>query len=68
MELIIHKRGDLASWIVPYAEIKPVNVFGALEVLRLACRKRVKAAHFVSYHRRVPGAISRRTQRTHAGR
>ncbi|CAM5638990.1 thioester reductase domain-containing protein [Streptomyces tanashiensis] len=47
VELIIHNAA-ISSWIVPYAKIKPVNVFGALEVLRLACRKRVKAVHFVS--------------------
>ncbi|MEO5873430.1 MAG: thioester reductase domain-containing protein [Streptosporangiaceae bacterium] len=46
-EMIIHNAA-ISSWIVPYAKIKPVNVFGALEVLRLACKKRVKAVHFVS--------------------
>ncbi|GAA3708032.1 thioester reductase domain-containing protein [Streptomyces tremellae] len=47
VELIIHNAA-ISSWIVPYPKIKPVNVFGAREVLRLACRSRIKAVHFVS--------------------
>ncbi|MFF2142321.1 thioester reductase domain-containing protein [Kitasatospora sp. NPDC058190] len=47
VEMVIHNAA-ISSWIVPYAKIKPVNVFGALEVLRLACDTRVKPVHFVS--------------------
>ncbi|MFJ5880644.1 thioester reductase domain-containing protein [Kitasatospora cineracea] len=47
VETVIHNAA-ISSWIVPYAKIKPVNVFGALEVLRLACDTRVKPVHFVS--------------------
>lgn len=46
-ELIVHNAA-ISSWIVPYDKIKPTNVFGALEVLRLACRQQIKAVHFVS--------------------
>jgi thioester reductase-like protein len=47
VELVIHNAA-ISSWIVPYPKIKPVNIFGALEVLRLACHTRVKPVHFVS--------------------
>ncbi|HET7505106.1 MAG TPA: thioester reductase domain-containing protein [Kofleriaceae bacterium] len=45
-EIIFHNAAD-SSWTVPYLRIKPVNVLGGLEVLRLACRARVKPVHFV---------------------
>ncbi|WP_128984855.1 thioester reductase domain-containing protein [Streptomyces roseicoloratus] len=60
VELIIHNAA-ISSWIVPYAKIKPVNVFGALEVLRLACRTRVKAVHFVSTIGVYPGHEGQRS-------
>ncbi len=47
VEVIVHNAA-ISSWIVPYPKIKPVNVFGALEVLRLACDTRTKPVHFVS--------------------
>lgn len=47
VELIVHNAA-ISSWIVPYDKIKPTNVFGALEVLRLAGRQQIKAVHFVS--------------------
>ncbi|MFD3542271.1 thioester reductase domain-containing protein [Streptomyces sp. NPDC058662] len=47
VEMIIHNAA-VSSWITPYQQIKPVNVFGALEVLRLACKTRVKPVHFIS--------------------
>lgn len=46
-QLIVHNAA-ISSWIVPYDKIKPTNIFGALEVLRLACARQVKAVHFVS--------------------
>lgn len=46
-QLIVHNAA-ISSWIVPYDKIKPTNVFGALEVLRLAGTEQVKAVHFVS--------------------
>ncbi len=45
-EIIFHNAAE-SSWTVPYARIKPVNVLGSLEVLRLACRVRIKPVHFV---------------------
>lgn len=45
-EIIFHNAAE-SSWTVPYARIKPVNVLGSLEVLRLACRARIKPVHFV---------------------
>lgn len=47
VELIVHNAA-ISSWIVPYDKIKPTNVFGALEVLRLAGKQQVKTVHFVS--------------------
>lgn len=44
---IVHNAA-MSSWALPYDEVKPTNVFGALEVLRLACDTRTKAVHFVS--------------------
>jgi thioester reductase-like protein len=45
-EIIFHNAAE-SSWTVTYARIKPVNVLGSLEVLRLACRARIKPVHFV---------------------
>lgn len=45
-EIIFHNAAE-SSWTVPYVRIKPVNVLGGLEVLRLACRTRIKPVHFV---------------------
>jgi thioester reductase-like protein len=45
-EIIFHNAAE-SSWTIPYARIKPVNVLGSLEVLRLACRARIKPVHFV---------------------
>ncbi|WP_263163951.1 thioester reductase domain-containing protein [Streptomyces sp. SCSIO ZS0520] len=59
-ELVIHNAA-VSSWIVPYPQLKPVNVFGALEVLRLACRTRIKAVHFVSTIGVYPGHPGERT-------
>ncbi len=60
VELIIHNAA-VSSWIVPYLKIKPTNVFGAMEVLRLACRTRIKAVHFVSTIGVYPGHSGERT-------
>ncbi|WP_441249245.1 thioester reductase domain-containing protein [Kitasatospora sp. McL0602] len=56
VEMIIHNAA-ISSWIVPYPKIKPVNVFGALEVLRLACKHRVKPVHFISTTGVYPGHL-----------
>ncbi|MFI5778754.1 thioester reductase domain-containing protein [Nocardia sp. NPDC051570] len=47
VEMIVHNAA-ISSWIVPYRQIRAVNVLGSLEVLRLAADQRVKPVHFVS--------------------
>jgi thioester reductase-like protein len=46
VQLIIHNAAD-SSWTQPFHRLKPVNILGSLEVLRLACRKRIKPVHYV---------------------
>jgi thioester reductase-like protein len=36
------------NWVYPYDALKPTNVLGTQEVLRLAVRNRVKPLHFIS--------------------
>ncbi|WP_197995981.1 thioester reductase domain-containing protein [Streptomyces buecherae] len=60
VEMIVHNAA-ISSWLVPYPKIKPVNVLGALEVLRLAGRTRVKPVHFVSTTGVYPGHRGART-------
>lgn len=55
-ELIVHNAA-ISSWIVPYDKIKPTNIFGATEVLRLAGTDQVKAVHFVSTVGIYPGHL-----------
>ncbi|MFE2914000.1 thioester reductase domain-containing protein [Kitasatospora indigofera] len=59
VEMIIHNAA-ISSWIVPYAKIKPVNILGAQEVLRLACRSRIKPVHFISTTGVYPGHLGER--------
>ena len=47
IELIVHNAA-VSSWTLPYTRVKPVNVLGTLEVLRLACRTQIKHVHYVS--------------------
>lgn len=47
VEMIIH-NGALSSYAMPYRQLKPVNVLGTLEVLRLACLRRIKPVHYIS--------------------
>jgi thioester reductase-like protein len=53
-ELIVH-NGALSSYALSYRRLKPVNVLGTVEVLRLACRGRVKPVHYVSSLAVYPG-------------
>lgn len=46
VEMIAHNAAD-SSWTQPFHRLKPVNVLGSLEVLRLACRNRIKPVHYV---------------------
>jgi thioester reductase-like protein len=44
----IYHNGALVNWMYPYERLKPANVLGTHEVLRLASRVRVKPVHYVS--------------------
>lgn len=46
-DLIVH-NGALSNYAQSYWQLKPANVLGTLEVLRLACRHRVKPVHYIS--------------------
>lgn len=45
---IIYHNGALLHYTYPYSQLKPVNVLGTQEVLRLATTARVKPVHYVS--------------------
>lgn len=45
---VIFHNGAAVNFVLPYARLKSVNVLGTQEVLRLACRRRLKPVHFVS--------------------
>ncbi len=47
VSLIVH-NGATVHWLLPYAALKPANVGGTIEVLRLACRGRTKRVCYVS--------------------
>ena len=55
-DAIVHNAAD-SRWTVPYVQVKPVNVLSTLEVLRLACRDRIKAVHYVSSTGAFPGKL-----------
>jgi thioester reductase-like protein len=44
----IYHNGAAVNWIYSYSRLKPTNVKGTQEILRLACRGRVKPVHMVS--------------------
>ena len=44
----IYHNGALVNFIFPYSMLKPANVQGTVEVLRLATRVKIKPVHFVS--------------------
>jgi thioester reductase-like protein len=44
----IYHSGALVNWIYPYERLKPSNVLGTQEVLRLASQRKAKAVHFIS--------------------
>ncbi len=47
VDLIIH-NGAVVHWLLPYAKLKPANVLGTAELLRLAAHGRAKHFHYVS--------------------
>ncbi|WP_329537947.1 thioester reductase domain-containing protein (plasmid) [Streptomyces sp. NBC_01450] len=54
VEMIVH-NGAWSSYALPYRRLKPVNVLGTREVLRLAGRHRVKPVHYISSLAVYPG-------------
>jgi thioester reductase-like protein len=44
----IYHSGAHVNWIYPYDRLKPTNVLGTQEVLRLASQNKAKAVHFIS--------------------
>lgn len=47
VDMIVH-NGAYVHWIYPYEQLKPVNVLGSHEVLRLATTSKLKPVHYVS--------------------
>jgi myxalamid-type nonribosomal peptide synthetase MxaA len=45
---VIYHNGALVNFSYPYTALKASNVEGTREILRLACRARVKPVHYVS--------------------
>jgi thioester reductase-like protein len=45
---VIYHNGALVNWIASYHQLKPTNVLGTQEVLRLASYSTVKPVHFIS--------------------
>ncbi|MBK1986821.1 thioester reductase domain-containing protein [Sphaerospermopsis aphanizomenoides BCCUSP55] len=44
----IYHSGALLNYVYPYSALKTANVLGTQEVLRLACKTKVKPLHYVS--------------------
>ena len=44
----VYHSGASVNWVYPYNALKPTNVLGTQEVLRLATRDGVKPVHFIS--------------------
>jgi thioester reductase-like protein len=45
---VVYHCGAVVKWTYPYAVLKGANVLGTQEVLRLACRTKIKPVHFIS--------------------
>ena len=45
---VVYHNGASVNWVYPYEALKPTNVLGTQEVLRLASRHGTKPVHFVS--------------------
>lgn len=44
----IYHNGAFVNWLYPYQRLKPSNVLGTQEVLRLASQGRLKPVHYIS--------------------
>jgi len=45
---VIYHSGALVNFVYPYSSLKPANVLGTQEILRLASQSRLKPLHYVS--------------------
>ncbi|MDC9615520.1 thioester reductase domain-containing protein [Xenorhabdus khoisanae] len=54
IEMIVHNAA-ISSYAMPYRQLKPTNVLGTLEVLRLAVQHRLKPLHYISSLSVFPG-------------
>jgi thioester reductase-like protein len=45
---VIYHNGAVLNFVYPYSTLKPTNVLGTQEILRLACQFKVKPLHYVS--------------------
>lgn len=54
IDMIVHNAA-ISSYAMPYRQLKPTNVLGTLEVLRLAGKSQVKSIHYVSSLSVFPG-------------
>ncbi|HAZ48487.1 MAG TPA: short-chain dehydrogenase [Cyanobacteria bacterium UBA11369] len=45
---VIYHNGAVLNFVYPYSALKPTNVLGTQEILRLACQFKVKPLHYVS--------------------
>lgn len=62
VEVIFHNAAE-AKWTQPFAKLKPVNILGSVEVLRLACRSRVKPVHYFCSIAVYPGRLGESVER-----
>ncbi len=54
IDMIVHNAA-LSNYAMPYRYLKPTNVLGTLEILRLAGRSRIKPIHYISSLAVFPG-------------
>eukprot|EP01061_Rhynchopus_euleeides_P038074 TRINITY_DN65465_c0_g1_i1.p1 TRINITY_DN65465_c0_g1~~TRINITY_DN65465_c0_g1_i1.p1 ORF type:complete len:1601 (+),score=721.76 TRINITY_DN65465_c0_g1_i1:317-4804(+) len=47
VDLVVHS-GAVVHWLFPYEKLKPANVDGTLEILKLCCEGRLKTLSFIS--------------------
>lgn len=45
---VIYHNGAVLNFVYPYSALKPANVLGTQEILRLACKTKPKPLHYVS--------------------
>ncbi|EIV92727.1 thioester reductase-like protein [Frankia sp. QA3] len=45
---VVYHAGATVNWLLPYASVRPANVGGTREILRLAARHRTVPVHYVS--------------------